>query len=123
MTTYDVRVTDKRPKAIVRHLLTTNIGPRNPQGRDAILASWWDQCSDQLFDQFMREQDWTLGEILSYMEWQTVYISGEIDEQAYAAEWATVKQIFDHLLTPAQIAQVTSAHHQPASDDIAAIEL
>lgn len=133
---YDIRITDKRPKAIVREMLRQNVGPRDYEGRDAMWLDWWDILdhegySYKRFSKWVRSQDWTLGEMMSYLEYNVVYLNGNVDEAEFAKEWAIVKPVFDklQLLDPAWIAQVTDgdtrtrAHITDAALDLAVIEI
>lgn len=135
-TTYDIRITDKRPKAVVREMLRQYIGPRDYKGRDALWPDWWaildrEGYSYRRFAKWLRSQDWTLGEMMAYLEYQVVYIFGGVDEEEFAKEWAIVKPVFDRLdlLDPAWIAQVTDgdtrtpAHVTAAAQDLAVIEM
>jgi len=129
---YDIRLTDRRPKAIVRELLRQNVGPRDYAGRDAMWLRWWAVLDREgyvhsRFVKWMRSQDWTLGEMLSYLEYQVIYLNGDVDEEAFANEWAIVRPIFkqQELLDPTWIAPVES---QPApiaafGQDLAVLEL
>lgn len=136
---YDIRITDKRPKAIVREMLRQNVGPRDYEGRDALWPSWWaildrEGYSYTRFAKWLRSQDWSLGEMMAYLEYQVGYIFGifgGVDEKEFAKEWAIVKPVFDklQLLDPAWIAQVTDgdtrtrAHVTDAALDLAVIEI
>lgn len=83
---YDIRVTDKSPKNVIRQMLREGIGPRDPEGRDANLTDWA-FGSSQSFKSYCKQQDWTLGQVLAYLEYQACYLFGGIDETAFTQEW------------------------------------
>lgn len=108
MTYYDIRVTDQSPKNVVRQMLRGGVGPRDPEGRDANLADWI-FGSRQNFKSYCKQLDWTLGQVLAYLEWQACYIfGGGIDETAFTQEWRIFQPIIrdQHLLERDWTAQV-----------------
>ena len=86
MTYYDIRVTDRSPKNVIRQMLQEGIGPRDPEGRDANMADWlFGACRN--FKSYCKGMDWTLGQVLAYLEYQACYLFGGIDETAFTQEW------------------------------------
>jgi len=92
MTYYDIRVTDRSPKNVIRQMLREGIGPRDSEGRDANLADWVFGAR-QNFKSYCKQQDWTLGQVLAYLEYQACYLFGGIDETAFGQEWRIFQPI------------------------------
>jgi len=99
---YDIRVTDKSPKNVIRQMLLHQLGPRDSAGRDATLADWIASgiSHHQPFKTYCKRQHWTLAQVLSYLEYQACYLFGGIDETAFTQEWLIFQPIIrdQHLL-------------------------
>lgn len=131
--TYDIqiRVSDKRPKAIVRRMLVDGTGPRDYAGRDRMWERWWEIVDRQGYDfqtyrKFLRSQRWSLGEILAYLEWQVKYLGPGIDEREFDVEWETVAPVIkaQNLLAVEWIAPVEDRPTpHTTGDDLAAMDL
>ena len=82
-------------KAIVRGLLLTGQGPRDPLGRDATLRDWiTGQTACNSFRAYCYAQQWTLAQVLSFLEYQCCYMFADgLDEQEFAEEWPIFFQI------------------------------
>ncbi len=124
---YDVRVSDRRPKAVIRHLLLHGIGPRNMEAKLARFESWWAHLDQHGFEysayvRWFRRQDWTLAEVLSYLEYQCLYLFGGIDERAFHDEWEIVKPVIDRLDITEWAVNVQPTV-QPEVKDLAVVEL
>jgi len=95
-------------KGVVQSLLREGKGPRDMTGMLAIMDNW-QPGGAETYTHFMRAQPWTLGQLLSHLNWQTVYLNGDIDHGAFAQEWPVVAPLFKTLVTVQQLSAVLDA--------------
>lgn len=89
-------------KGVVQSLLCEVKGPRDLEGMFAIMNNWF-PGNGASYTRFMRAQAWTLGQLLSYLSWQTLYLGGGIDHDAFAEEWRIVAPLFAQRVSVQQL--------------------
>jgi hypothetical protein len=102
-----VNVSDKSPKAIIRQLIIEGRGPRDHAGMVDLLDEWINGTPEVgTFGAYCRRQAWTLGQILSLLEYQCAHLFGDgVD----AAEFNTMWRIFGPIVRDQGLLDVEAA--------------
>jgi hypothetical protein len=86
---YDVRVRDESNRSIIRKMLQWGLGPRDYDGMNGVIAQWLEPLQGGFvgdFNQFVGQQRWTLGELLSLLSYQCCPIFAPIDDPSWLDE-------------------------------------
>lgn len=109
--TFTVRVTlTNSLKGVVQQILREDLGPRDLDGMWATLAL---RGSDETHSAFMRRVEWALGPLLSYLQWQTRFLNGDLDPDAFEDEWALVRPLIARLVSITQLHEMCSVGDTP----------
>jgi hypothetical protein len=107
---HTVKVTDRSPKAIVRELLHTGKGPRDTDGMNAVLDEWLNGNPTGNFLNYCRRQSWTLGQVLSLLDYQCCYIFvADEDDWMDAEEFEQMWHIFQPIIKKQGLLDVEKA--------------
>lgn len=109
--TFIARVTLRNTlKGVVQQILREDLGPRDLDGMWATLAL---RGADETHSSFMHRVEWALGPLLSYLQWQTRYLNGDLDLDAFEQEWALVRPIIAALVDVTQLHAMCSVSDTP----------
>lgn len=125
---HTVRINDRSPKAAVRDLLKTGQGPRDFDGMIAVLDEWLNDSptARRTFPAYCKRQSWTLGQVLSFLEYQCSWIFGEgVDSAEFEALWPAFQQVIktQELLDITRVAEYLAPATPKIDSRAAALEV
>lgn len=94
-----VTVKTRAPKTVVRQLLIKGKGPRDYAGMNAVLDEWLNgHPAQKTFGAYCKAQEWTLGQVLSLLNYQCCFMLWTDGDGLDAPEFNKLWPIFSHVL-------------------------